>query len=272
MIKLVAIDIDGTLVNEKKIVTDKVRQAIHAAMDQGVKIVLCTGRPIAGIRPYLEELRMQAEDDFVISQNGAVITRTDTGEVIEKWPLALADVRQWYEFGKDFAANFLVMNEEHFHLVMPEGEEPSIRTALLDEGKTVRMAVEVADINALQEEYLKLLFFGKPAEIDEVEAAIPPAFRENFAVVRSQVYLLEVAAKGIDKGKALTKLAQDLGYAHEEVMAIGDGNNDYEMIKAAGLGVVMENGTDHLKSVANELTLSNENDGVAHAIEKFVLK
>ena len=95
--------------------------------------------------------------------------------------------------------------------------------------------------------------------------------REDFSVVRSQVYLLEIAAKGVDKGTALKQLAQDLGFEREEVMAIGDGNNDYEMIEAAGLGVVMANGTERLKSIADELTLSNIEDGVAHAIEKFVL-
>ncbi|MGP6140282.1 Cof-type HAD-IIB family hydrolase [Jeotgalibaca sp. A127] len=272
MIKLVAIDIDGTLVNEKKIMTEKVKKTIHAAMDQGVKIVLCTGRPISGIRPYLEELGMFAEDDFVISQNGAVITRTDTEEIIEVWPFEKNAVEKLYDFGKDFSADFLVMNEEKFYLIVPEKNQKAMRPALISEGETVRMAVDTTTIGGLEGEFVKVLFFGETAEIDEVEAAVPSEFRDDFSVTRSQTYLLEIAAKGINKGTALTKLAQDLGFEREEVMAIGDGNNDYHMIKAAGLGVVMENGTDYLKSVAKELTLSNENDGVAHAIEKFVLK
>ncbi|WP_373755851.1 HAD family hydrolase, partial [Jeotgalibaca porci] len=109
MIKLVAIDIDGTLVNEEKIMTAKVKEAIHAAMDQGVKIVLCTGRPIMGIKPYLDELGIYKEDDFVISQNGAVITRTDTREIIEVWPFEKEMIETIYAFGKDFSAEFLLM-------------------------------------------------------------------------------------------------------------------------------------------------------------------
>ncbi|WP_373737107.1 HAD-IIB family hydrolase, partial [Jeotgalibaca porci] len=106
----------------------------------------------------------------------------------------------------------------------------------------------------------------------EVEAALPAEFYEAFSIARSQNYLLEIGAKNVNKGTALLKLAEDLGIARDEVMAIGDGNNDYDMIQAAGLGVVMENGTERLKGIAKEMTLSNENDGVAHALEKFVLK
>ena len=80
---------------------------------------------------------------------------------------------------------------------------------------------------------------------------------------------MEVMEKNSNKGTALIKLADHLGIAMEEVMALGDGENDYEMIQVAGLGVVMSNGTDNLKSIANEITLSNEEDGVAHAIEKW---
>lgn len=272
MIKLVAIDIDGTLVNEEKIMTEKVKNTIHKAMDQGIKIVICTGRPIEGIKPYLEELGMFKEDDFVISQNGAVITRTDTGEIIEMWPFENESIKELYAFGKDFSADFLIMNEEHFYLITSDEETVAIRPALQGEGETVRMVVETTTLANLKGDYVKALFFGDTAEIDEVEAALPAEFRQLFSVTRSQDYLLEMGAKGINKGTALMKLAEDLGIKRDEVMAIGDGNNDYEMIQAAGLGVVMENGTDYLKSVAKEMTLSNENDGVAHALEKFVLR
>ncbi len=272
VIKLVAIDIDGTLVNEEKIMTAKVKEATHAAMDQGVKIVLCTGRPIMGIKPYLDELGIYKEDDFVISQNGAVITRTDTREIIEVWPFEKEMIETIYAFGKDFSAEFLLMNEEHFYMITPDEEAAEIRPELQGEGETVRMPVELTSLATLEGDYVKTMFFGDTAEIDEVEAALPAEFYEAFSIARSQNYLLEIGAKNVNKGTALLKLAEDLGIARDEVMAIGDGNNDYDMIQAAGLGVVMENGTERLKGIAKEMTLSNENDGVAHALEKFVLK
>ncbi|WP_062532902.1 Cof-type HAD-IIB family hydrolase [Jeotgalibaca dankookensis] len=271
MIKLVAIDIDGTLVNEEKIMSEKVKATLQKAMKQGTKIVLCTGRPITGILPYVEELGMEKEEDFVISQNGAVITRTDTREIIEEWPMELAGIKEWYELSKKFKPLFLVMNEEDFNLIVEPEEDVELEPALIAEGKIISMAVDVKTFEQLDSRYVKAVFFGEPNDLDELEAGIPEAMRENYSVVRSQVYLLEIAAKGIDKGTALKQLAQDLGFEREEVMAIGDGNNDYEMIEAAGLGVVMANGTERLKSIADELTLSNIEDGVAHAIEKFVL-
>ncbi|WP_373762708.1 Cof-type HAD-IIB family hydrolase, partial [Jeotgalibaca porci] len=232
MIKLVAIDIDGTLVNEKKIMTAKVKQTIHKAMDHGVKIVLCTGRPIAGIMPYLEELEMFKEDDFVISQNGAVITRTDTREIIEVWPFEKEMIETLYAFGKDFSAEFLLMNEEHFYMVTPDEKAAHIRPELQGEGKTVRMPVELTSLAKLEGEYVKTMFFGNSAEIDEVEAALPAEFYEAFSIARSQNYLLEIGAKNVNKGTALLKLAEDLGLTRDKVMAIGDGNNDYDMIQA----------------------------------------
>lgn len=274
MIKLVAIDIDGTLVNEQKVLTDNVRDVIRRAMAQGVKIVLCTGRPIEGIRTYLEQLGFDETEDYVISQNGASITRVDTMEVVEDTPLSFAEVCELYRFGKNYPAEICLLNEEHFYLMTEYGEQPSMDADLIDEGNTINMAVEIIHLDQLKEEeqMLKVVYFGDPNEVDVVEQALPDDFQDKYYIVRSQSYLLEVMVKDTNKGTALKKLADHLGFSMAEVMAIGDGENDYEMIEAAGLGVVMENGTDRLKGIANEVTLSNEADGVAHAFEQWVLK
>lgn len=274
MIKLVAIDIDGTLVNEEKVVTKNVHEAIQRAIDQGVKIVLCTGRPIEGIRPYLEELGLQNEEDYVISHNGACITRTDTNEVVVDVPMKLEDIKELYEFGKNYPPDICVLNEEHFYMIFPKGTDPDIDESLIDESNTINMNLETISIEELTEEshLLKLLYFGEKEEVNVIEQALPEEYRDRFYVVRSQEYLIEVMVQNTNKGTALEKLADHLGFTMDEVMAIGDGENDYEMIEAAGLGVVMDNGTHRLKGIANEITLSNEKDGVAHAFEKWVLK
>ncbi|MDE1548188.1 Cof-type HAD-IIB family hydrolase [Jeotgalibaca caeni] len=274
MIKLVAIDIDGTLVNEQKVLTQRVQDAIHQAIDQGVKIVLCTGRPIEGIRPYLDQLGFADEEDYVISQNGAAITRVDTMEVVDHVPLSLEEVTELYEFGKNYPADICLLNEERFYMVLPYGAEPRIEEDLIDEGRTINMEVEIIHLDHLdeKEEILKMVYFGDPNEVDVVEQAMSPEWHDRYYIVRSQDYLIEVMVKDTNKGTALKKLADHLGFSMDEVMAIGDGENDYEMIEAAGLGVVMENGTERLKGIANELTLSNEADGVAHAFRKWVLK
>lgn len=274
MIKLVAIDIDGTLVNEEKVVTPKVHQAIQTAIDQGVKIVLCTGRPMEGIRPYLEELGLQNEEDYVISHNGACITRTDSHEVVEEVPLQLADLRELYEFGKNFPADICTLNEEDFLLLVEDPQTASISKRMSDESDTVNMKLDLVTIDDLNEQsqLLKLLYVGAKEELDVIEAAFPADYRDRFYIVRSQDFLIEIMVKGTNKGTALEKLAKHLGFTMDEVMAIGDGENDYEMIHAAGLGVVMANGTKRLLTIANQVTLSNQEDGVAHAFEKWVFR
>lgn len=269
MIKLVAIDIDGTLVNEQKIMTERVQTAIRQAAEQGVKIVLCTGRPISGIQPYMEELGFFSErEEFAISHNGACITRTDTLEVVHDVALSGDDLREIYAFSKNYPPLLTAMNEERFIAV---GKEAT--PVAQNEARIINMELEEEELEAIadKERILKIVYIGTENDLDVLESVMPAEMREKFYVVRSQTYLLEVMVKGTNKGTALHKLAEHLGLSLDEVMAIGDGENDYEMIHAAGIGVVMENGTERVKSIANDITLSNEADGVAHALEKWVL-
>lgn len=269
MIKLVAIDIDGTLVNEEKVMSKKVRDAIHKANDLGVKVVLCTGRPIEGILPYLKELNFQDDDDFVISHNGACITQTDTMEVVEARTLKSEDIKTVYDLLKDYPGYICTLNEKNFYLIDKKATEP-----LLKEAQIINMELEEVGIDFFEQadEMLKMICMGDEKEIDVIESVIPEDMQERYYIVRSQRNLIEVLKKDTNKGTALEKLAEKLGFSMDEVMAIGDGDNDYEMIQAAGLGVVMENGTEKLKNIANQLTLSNEEDGVAHAFEKWVFQ
>ena len=266
MIKMIAIDIDGTLVNGEKVMTERVKNTIKEAMRRGIKIVLCTGRPPAGIKPYADELGFETGEDYIIAQNGAYIIRTDTKEVVYKKTLSLPEVQELYEFGKGFAAGTLLVTEFHYYSL-----EDVITETMLMDAKLVNMEINVLDPNEMTEEmnFMKILYIGEESDVDVIDSAVPDRIRDNYYVVRSQKYLVEVMANDTNKGIALTKLAEKLGIPIEEVMALGDGENDYEMIQAAGLGVVMSNGTDNLKSIANEITLSNEEDGVAHAIEKW---
>lgn len=269
MIKLVAIDIDGTLVNEKKMMTEPVQQAIRQAAEQGVKMVLCTGRPIQGIQPYMDELGFfDKKEEFAISHNGACITRTDTLEVVDDVALSSDELREIYAFSKNYPPLFTIMNEERFIAVGGE-----VTPVARNEARVVNMELEEAELDDVVEKdrFLKVVYIGTENDLDVLESVMPAELRERYYVVRSQTYLLEIMVKGTNKGTALRKLAEHLGFTMDEVMAIGDGENDYEMIHAAGIGIGMENGTERVKSIANDITLSNEADGVAHALEKWVL-
>jgi hypothetical protein len=183
--------------------------------------------------------------------------------------LTLAEVQDIYEFGKGFSAGTLLVGEHHYYSL-----EDTVTEEMQKDATIVNMNISVLDPNEVTEELglMKILYIGEPNEVDVIDSAIPDNMRDDFYIVRSQDFLIEVMEKSSNKGTALTKLADHLGIAMEEVMALGDGENDYEMIQVAGLGVVMSNGTDNLKSIANEITLSNEEDGVAHAIERWAFQ
>lgn len=269
MIKMIAIDIDGTLVNGQKVMTQKVKETIQEAMRRGIKIVLCTGRPPAGIKPYTDELGFGEHEDYIIAQNGAYILRADTEEAVYKKTLTSDEVQEIYEFGKGFSAGTMLVCEDKLYSL-----EETVTESMQKDATLVNMDIAVLDSEAVTEEMglMKILYIGDPNEVDVIESAIPDQMRNDFYIVRSQDFLVEVMEKSSNKGTALTKLADHLGIAMDEVMALGDGENDYEMIQVAGLGVVMSNGTDNLKSIANEITLSNEEDGVAHAIERWAFQ
>lgn len=122
-----------------------------------------------------------------------------------------------------------------------------------------------------EEDIIKVMFIDPPEILDEAIAKLPTWIKEDFNVFKSAPFFLEITHKDVDKGAGLLHLADYLNIKQSETMACGDQGNDYTMIKAAGLGVAMENGIDKVKAIADYVTDTNDNDGVAKAIEKFVL-
>ena len=120
-------------------------------------------------------------------------------------------------------------------------------------------------------EFLKVMMIDEPAILDKAIARIPPEVKEKYTVLKSSPYFLEILDKRVNKGTGVKSLADVLGIKAEEVMAIGDQENDIAMIEYAGVGVAMDNAIPAVKEVANFVTKSNLEDGVAWAIEKYVL-
>ena len=117
----------------------------------------------------------------------------------------------------------------------------------------------------------KCLIVGEASRLAELEKTMHEALKDKMGVYRSEPYFLELVPKGIDKAQSLSVLLQKIGYAREEMIAVGDGFNDKSMIEYAGLGVAMANAQEVVKQSADYITLSNEEDGVAHVVKKFML-
>ncbi|MDR3191298.1 MAG: Cof-type HAD-IIB family hydrolase [Lactobacillaceae bacterium] len=269
MIKLVTIDIDDTLVNSAKEITPRVKQAIQAATAQGVKIVLTTGRPLTGVVGYLQELGLADQaDQYVITYNGGVV-ETTSGVALGGAINTLADYRDLRAVADDLGA---YLQTETLNGAFTTNQVVNKWASF--ENYIVQMDLSVVPVEAMSsaEQYVKFMFIGEAEEIQKWSTALPADIYERFYVVKSTPHNLEFMHKDATKGNGLKVLADKLGIAIDETMALGDQANDLTMIEAAGLGVAMENAVPAVKAAAQAITTSQNADGVGVAIEKYVLQ
>lgn len=267
-IKLIAIDIDGTLLNSQKQVTDEVKNALKAAEAQGVKIVLCTGRPLPGVEDLLEELDLLGENDFVITYNGSLVQKTKNKEIISSYQLTYDDYLDIDQLSRKLKVHLYSETEDTMYTSNRDISKYIIfETALINMPLKYRTQEEItSDLNII-----KMIMIDEPDFLDEIIPKIPQSFWDNYTIVKSLPHFLEFMHKEVHKGVALERLAKHLGLQREEIMAIGDNENDLTMVDYAGLGVAMENATENIKKAADVITASNDENGVAEAINKYVL-
>jgi Cof subfamily protein (haloacid dehalogenase superfamily) len=266
MYKLIALDMDGTLLREDKTISKETYRAIQRARAKGVKVVLTTGRPIDGVKRYLNELNLVNDDDYVIAYNGSLIQNAKTKEVIAQTLMALDDVSYLYKISQELKVNIHALTD---HSCIA----PKWSTYSQVEADINGISLEFVDFNNLEKSttVVKVMFIDEPDYLSEVVAKLPQEVYEKYTVLRSAPYFLEFLDKSVNKGAGVSILAKELGIKPEEVICVGDAGNDLDMIKFAGLGVAMGNAFPEVKEIADYITLSNEENGVAHVIDRFVL-
>lgn len=268
MYKLVAIDMDGTLLKEDKTISERTKNAIQSAKEKGVTVVLATGRPIEGVSRYLEELGMYSENDYVLSYNGALIQKTKSKEAVAKVALKGEDLHYLRRLSNELGVNIHAFSEKEGLIT------PKISKYTEVEADINKIEIHEIDIDNIvdDEVIIKIMMIDEPEILEVAMEKLPKEVYEKYTVVRSSPFFLEFLNKKVNKGVGVELLAKHLGLNKEEVMTFGDAGNDLHMIEYAGLGVAMENAFDEVKEAADYITDSNENDGVAKAIEKFILE
>ena len=268
MIKLVAIDMDGTLLNSKKELLEETKQYFKDFHKKETEtlLVLCTGRPETGIRPYLKDLGYLEENHYIISQNGANIYESRTGKRVMDAFLDSAAIQKWIELGKKHGISVMGAGVDYYYCFDQEPTEWMEFDVKLVSGKLKRIPTK----ESLNTDFYKILLMGDEEQLNEFETFIPQEWRDEFYVVRSQKYLVEVLTKGVNKAFGLEKLAQKLNILPSEIAAIGDAANDIEMLEYAGLAIAMGNASEEVKAIADIVTDTNENNGVIKAIDKLI--
>lgn len=257
---------DGTLLREDKTISEGTKIAIEAAKKKGVKIVLATGRPTEGIRSYLEELDLLSGEDFVVCYNGAVVQNTKTKEIINRTVLSGTDLHELYELSKELSVNIHAFSKEG--CITPELTKYSVLEGEINNIPVI--TVDYKDI-AKEEEIIKIMMVEEPEILQKAIDSLPKELYEKYTVVRSAPFFLEFLNKKVNKGTGVKALANSLGIKKEEVICMGDAGNDEHMIRYAGLGVAMGNAFEEIKGMADFVTKTNDEDGVAYVINKFVL-
>ena len=264
-IELLVIDLDGTVLDDNFQISERVREALKAAMAQGVRVTIATGRPVPVTRPFAVSLGVNAP---VLVMQGGMIYDFATETVLHELTLPHELACSLVELEVVFPA---------WQVVLYTGDEiyvSSIRypqefyESLLGTNLTVHPDVCSA-LNRRDPD--KVLFIIPPEDAVTAQVELNRIAGTAATVVQSHALFVEVNPRDANKGAGLARLAVDLSIPRERVMAIGDQDNDVTMIEWAGLGVVMGNGSPASKAVANWIAPSINEDGAAVAIEKFIL-
>lgn len=266
--KVIVLDLDGTLTNDKKEITPRTKAALTAAMEQGVRVVLASGRPFYGITALAEELDLKRYGGFIMAFNGGKIIDCASGEVICNQKLDDRTIPLLYREAKENGMEILTY------------QGPEIVTTKRDNKYVLTEAfinkMQVRQLDDFPSEVVtplnKCLIVGDPKPLHQLELRLKALLRGKVDVYRSAGFFLECVPPGVDKSLSLQMLLDRLHLTREEVIACGDGYNDITMIRFAGLGVAMANATKEVQDAADYVTWSNEEDGVAHVVEKFMLK
>lgn len=266
-IKLVAVDLDGTLLTDKREITAEVFEAVQDAKKAGVKIVIATGRPITGVQQILKDLKLTDPGDYVITFNGGLVQDAATKEDVVKETLTYDDYLDIELLARKLGLPMHASTKKGMYTANRNIGKYTIHEAMLvDSSVFYRTPEEMAD-----EEIVKIMMVDEPELLDQKIKQIPQAFFDKYNISKSAPFYLEICPKTASKGKAIKYLADYLGLTLDQTMAIGDQENDRSMLEMVENPVVMENGTPELKKMAKYITKSNQESGVAYAIREWVL-
>lgn len=266
--KLLVLDVDGTLLNDAKEISKRTLSALLKVQHMGVRIVLASGRPTYGLMPLAQTLELGHFGGYVVSYNGCQIIKAENGEILFERRINPEMIP--YLEKKALKNNFSIFTYHDDTLLTND-----------DENLYIRREAQLNKLKIIREEHFSTAIDFSPCKCvlvsDDEEAlrGLEEHWKKRLAgaldVFPSEPYFLEVVPCGIDKANTLGALMEQLGVTREEVIAIGDGVADVTMLQLAGVGIAMGHSQDSVKRCADYVTASNEEDGVAQAVEKLIL-
>ena len=268
--RLLFMDLDGTLLNDSKEVTEGNRQALNRALERGHGVIIATGRPLGSAQQLAHRLELDRPGCYLIAYNGAVVFDWANRETICSRMLPVDQVVRIFEEANRRGIHVQTY-DEHQVLVEPHCETPTLHRYCSVTGATYRVIGDVR--RDLKEEPAKVLLmdFEDRTDLAGFRAWILEQMGTEVDCFFSAPRLLDVVSRGAGKGMALQLLCAALGVDLKNAVAVGDAANDLSMIQAAGIGVAMANGTEEVKAAAQYVTQrDNNHDGVAEVVNRFL--
>lgn len=266
--KLLVLDVDGTLLNDEREISKRTLAALLKVQQMGVRIVLASGRPTYGLMPLAKTLELGNYGGFILSYNGCQIIRAQNGEIL--FERRINPEMLPYLEKKARKNGFAIFTYHDDTLITDSPDNEYIKNeALLNNLKIIKedefsTAIDFAPCKCMLVSDKEEALIGLEQHWEKRLAGTLDAFR-------SEPYFLEVVPCGVNKANTLGALLEHLGVTREEVIAVGDGVCDVTMLQLAGMGVAMGHSQDSVKVCADYVTASNEEDGVALAVEKLIL-
>ncbi|NLL30318.1 MAG: HAD family phosphatase [Clostridiales bacterium] len=274
-IKVIILDVDGTLTNSEKVITKKTKDALMKVQEQGAILILASGRPTSGLMDFAKELKMDENNGLLVSFNGSKVVDCETNKVLFNETMTVEEGQAVLEHMKKFKVKPMIDKDDYMYVndvydcYIDNGGKPFNIIKYESRGGKFKLC-EMDDLAAFADYPLnKILTAGDPEYLKEHYKEMMEPFKDTLSCMFTAPFYFEFTAKGIDKAKALDTVLIPIGYKREEMIAFGDGHNDASMVKYAGIGVAMENAVADLKAIADEVTLSNEEDGIAYTLSQY---
>ena len=276
MIQAILLDLDGTLLTDQKMISPRTKQTLLDLQAKGVKVVLASGRPKRGIEPFAKELMLHEYGGLIVSSNGACVTDATTNETLFEQAIDPMDASaildhltkfdvipmindETYMYVTDVFNGMLELNGEPFNII--EYESRGGRFQLREERRLAE---------AINFPVYKILVAGQPEYLQAHAASLAGPFTDRVTGMFTAAMYYEFTDLGIDKAKALDHVLQDFGINREHTIAFGDGHNDRSLLEYAGIGIAMGNAVDDILAIATEVTTSNNEEGIASVLSRYL--
>lgn len=264
--ELLVLDVDGTLVNTDKKISERTRAALVECQENGIRVAIASGRCTEGIRNQAEEICLDKYGGYIVSFNGGRITNCETGETIYDIPLPDGMIHELYDYSLQEDTGILTYHDGK--IIAHSDTDPYI----VIDSKACDIPIWVPEDFHKEVHFNgnKCILTGDPEHLEKLEPKAAKDFEGRLSVYRSEGFYLEMMPYGIDKAYGVSKLLQRLGYSRGQMVCCGDGFNDLSMIEYAGLGVAMANASEQLKEKADYVAPSCDEDGIVDVVERFI--